>query len=88
MYEDQQKIADMTISSTNSFLDAWSMLVEAVRSGNTKYVSKLFHVSVPAGTPQKARFLALWRCADFCWPTGPRQKHFVPWRSSCCLAIH
>ena len=26
--------------------------------------------------------------ATVCWPTGPRQKHFVPWRASCCLAIH
>jgi hypothetical protein len=44
--------------------------------------------SVPAGTPQKGRFRPLCRCADFCWPTGSRQKHFVPWRASCCLAIH
>jgi hypothetical protein len=43
-YEDQQKIVDMTTSSTNSFLDAWSTLVEATRSGNTKHVSNLFHV--------------------------------------------
>eukprot|EP01047_Picozoa_sp_COSAG01_P064463 COSAG01_NODE_8536_length_2749_cov_2.226038_1_plen_34_part_10 len=31
-YEDQQKIVDMTTSSTNSFLDAWSTLVDATRS--------------------------------------------------------
>ena len=43
-YEDQQKIVDMTTSSTNSFLDAWSTLVEATRSGNTKHVSKLCHL--------------------------------------------
>ena len=43
-YEDQQKIVDMTTSSTNSFLDAWSTLVEAVRNGDMKQVSKFYHV--------------------------------------------
>ena len=43
LYEDQQKIADMTANSTNSFLEAWSALVEAVRNGDVKHVSKLFH---------------------------------------------
>jgi hypothetical protein len=38
-YEDQQKIADMTANSTNSFLEAWSALVEAVRNGVVKHVS-------------------------------------------------
>ena len=44
MYEDQQIIVDICASSTNSFLDAWSTLVEATRSGNTKHVSKLCHL--------------------------------------------
>ena len=44
MYEDQQKIADMTANSTNSFLEAWSALVEAVRNGVVKHVSKLCHL--------------------------------------------
>ena len=43
-YEDQQKIADMTANSTNSFLEAWSALVEAVRNGDVKHVSKLCHL--------------------------------------------
>ena len=43
-YEDQQKIADMIANSTNSFLEAWSALVEAVRDGDVKHVSKLFYV--------------------------------------------
>jgi hypothetical protein len=43
-YEDQQKIADMTANSTNSFLEAWSALVEAVRNGVVKHVSKLCHM--------------------------------------------
>ena len=44
LYEDQQKIADMTANSTNSFLEAWSALVEAVRNGVVKHVSKLCHL--------------------------------------------
>jgi hypothetical protein len=34
-YEDQQKIVDMTTSSTNSFLDAWSTLVDKNRACQT-----------------------------------------------------
>ena len=34
----------MTANSTNSFLEAWSALVEAVRNGVVKHVSKLCHL--------------------------------------------
>ena len=34
----------MTANSTNSFLEAWSALVEAVRNGDVKHVSKLCHL--------------------------------------------
>jgi hypothetical protein len=44
LFSCQQKIADMTANSTNSFLEAWSALVEAVRNGVVKHVSKLCHL--------------------------------------------
>ena len=34
----------MTANSTNSFLEAWSALVEEVRNGVVKHVSKLCHL--------------------------------------------
>jgi hypothetical protein len=41
------------------------------RSRPGGYTQRSRSSSVPFGTPQKAIFMALWRCADFCWPTGP-----------------
>jgi hypothetical protein len=41
-----------------------------------------------SGTPQKGRFRPLCCCADFCWPTGSRQKHCVPRRASCSKVMY
>jgi hypothetical protein len=37
-------MAEQSARSTNSFLDTWSKLVEAVRSGDMKHVSNFCHV--------------------------------------------
>jgi hypothetical protein len=46
------------------------------------------HVMCVCNSVDRPRFMPSCSCADFCWPTGKRQKHIVPWRASCCLAIH
>ena len=38
-------MAEQSARLTNRFLDAWSTLVEAVRNGDMKHVSKFCHVN-------------------------------------------
>ena len=38
-------MAEQSACSTNSFVDAWSTLIEVVRNGDMKHVSKFCHVN-------------------------------------------
>jgi hypothetical protein len=49
-HEEQQKIGEQTVWSTNSFLGHHKQLVDAPRKGNTSYVPKLQRVCAPTSS--------------------------------------